>query len=142
MVGDSTLPLLFWPKTTGRSLQCADAHYRGKETTSDLSTFLASHRQYTYTNGPKLDRKTWYSLFDFQVHIRGKLHFRCQKTKSASSLLLIFENKISWRGGMFGPHHLELWDFVSRSYAKHQLSSPVIIESKKRGSLLIVSIRS
>ncbi len=56
---------------------------------------------------------------------------------------LMSENKISivfnldfWNqnfleGSVFGLHHLELRRFVSRSYAKHQLSSPVIIESKK-----------
>ncbi len=40
---NSTVPLLFWPKTAGQTLQCADKHYCGEERTSDLSTFLASH---------------------------------------------------------------------------------------------------
>ncbi len=88
MKGDSIVPLLFGPKTVGRLLQCADAHYYGEERTSILSTFLASHGQYAYTNSPKLECKTWYLLFDFQVHIRDKLHL---KTKSAQSLPLIFE---------------------------------------------------
>ncbi len=34
--------------------------------------------------------KTWHSLFELQEHIRGELHLCCQKTKSASSLLLNF----------------------------------------------------
>ncbi len=97
MMEDSTVPLLFWPKTARRSLQCADAHYRGEERTSNLSIFLASQGQYAYTNGPKLECKTWYSLLDLQVHICGELHLCCLKTKSASSLPLIFEIKIFWR---------------------------------------------
>ncbi len=44
-----------------------------------------------------------------------------------------FWNRNFLEGGVFGPHYLELWRFVSGSYAKHQLSSPVIVESKKFG---------
>ncbi len=106
-----------------------------------ISIFLAPYGQYTYTNSPKLERKMLHSLFDLQVHIRGELHLCCQKTKS-TSLYFIFAMKIFWRVLCSDGHHLELWHFVSRSYAKYQLSSPVIIESKKCGSLLIVSIRS
>ncbi len=94
MEGDSTVPLLFWPKTAGRSLQYVDAHYCREERTSSLSTFLASGGQYTYANGPKLECKTWHSLFDLQVHICSEFHYFCQKTKSASSLPLIFEIEI------------------------------------------------
>ncbi len=36
MEGDSTVPLLFWHKTAGQSLQCADAHYCKEERSSDL----------------------------------------------------------------------------------------------------------
>ncbi len=125
-------PLLFWPKTAGRSLQCADAHYRGGERTSNLAIFLASHGQYAYTNGPKLEHKTWYSLFDHQIHIHEELHLCCQKTKSAV-FTLDFLNQNFFEGGVFGPYYLELWRFVSRSCAKHQLSSSVIIESKSLG---------
>ncbi len=92
-----TMPLLLQPKTAGWSLQCVDMHYCGEERTSNLFTFLASQGQYTYTNGPKLEHKAWHSLFDFQVHICGELHLCYQKTKSASSLPLIFEIKIFWR---------------------------------------------
>ncbi len=81
MEGDSTMPLPFWPKTAGQSLQCADMHYRREERTSDFSTFLASQGQYPYTNGSKLERKMWHSLFDLQVYIRGELHLCCQKNK-------------------------------------------------------------
>ncbi len=95
--GDSTGLLLFWPNIAGWSLQCVDAHYCIEEKTSDLSTFLVSHGQYAYTNGPKLEFKTWHSLFDLQVHVRGELYLCCQKTKSASSLPFIFEIRIFWR---------------------------------------------
>ncbi len=74
MEGDSTAVLLFCPKTAGRSLQCEDAYYRGKERTSKLSTFLTIHEQCVYKDGTKLERKMWHSLFDLQLHIRGKLN--------------------------------------------------------------------
>ncbi len=135
MEGDSTVPLLFWPKTAGPSLQYVDTHYCGEERTSDFSTFLALHEQYAYTNGPKLEHKMWHSLFDLQVHVYGELHLCCQKTKS----YCVYQNFLE--GGVFGSHHSELWHFVSGSYAKDQLSSPVIIVFKKFGSLLIISIR-
>ncbi len=127
MVGDSTVSLLFWPKTARRSLQCVDAHYRGEERTSDLSTFLASYGQYAYTHSPKLECKTWHiHCLTFRYIFVVNYTFAVKKTKSALSLPLIFEINFL-EGGMFGPHHLELWRFVSRSYAKYQLSSPVII---------------
>ncbi len=93
MEGDFTVPLLFWPKAAGESLQCVDAHYHGEERTSDLSTFLVSHEQYVYTNGPKLKCRTWHSLFDLRVYIHGESHLCCQKTESASSLPLDFWNQ-------------------------------------------------
>ncbi len=66
MEGDSAVALLFWSKTAGRSLECADTHYRGEERTSNISTFLASHGQYDNTSGPKFERKMQHSLFDLQ----------------------------------------------------------------------------
>ncbi len=58
-----------------------------------ISTILSSHRQYAYTNGPKLEHKMWHLVFDLQVHVCGELHLCCQKTKSVSSLPLILESK-------------------------------------------------
>ncbi len=112
----------FGQKTAGWSLQCTYAHYSGEERTSDLSTFLSSHGQYPYTNGPKLECKTWHSLFDLQVHIWGELQFCCQKNKISIILTLDFWNSNFLEGNVFGPHHLLLWHFVSTSYAKHQFS--------------------
>ncbi len=52
-----------------------------------------------------------------------------------------------WNLNFFGldeffAHLVALCLFISRSYEKHQLSSPVIIESKKFGSCAIISRRS
>ncbi len=129
MEGDSTIPLLFCPQTDGRLLQCADTHYCGEERTSDLSTFLTLHGQYAYTNGPKLEHKTWHSLFDFQVHICGKLHLCCQKTKSALSLPLIFEIEIFWK-----VTHLDrtIWNFGALFPDHMQNKTPALLTSNYR----------
>ncbi len=68
MEGDSTVSLLFWSKTVGQPLQYVDAHYHGKERTSDLSTFLASHGQYAYTNSPKLECNNLIFKYIFMVN--------------------------------------------------------------------------
>ncbi len=140
MEGDSTVPLLFWPKTAGQSLQCADGYYCGEKRTSNLSTFLASHGQYAYTNSPKLEHMAFiiWSSDTYLWWITPLL----SKNKISMVFTLDFLNQNFLEGSVFGQYHLELWRFVSRSYAKHQLSSPVIIESKKFRSLLIVLIRS
>ncbi len=89
---DSTVPLLFYPKTAEQSLQCVNAYYCGEERTSDLSTFLTSHGQYPYTNSLKLECKTWHSLFDLQVHgvkVATMTHF-CTLDTVTPVLIIVF----------------------------------------------------
>ncbi len=90
---------------------------------------LWPHTVNTLTQTVKTWMKMWHSLVDIQVHICGELHLRCQKTKSASSLPLIFEIKIFWRVVYFV--HI-IWNF-STLFPGHMQTpalSPVIIIQK------------
>jgi len=65
-------------------------------------------------------------------------------SKNTISIVFTFD---FWKRSFFGrgecsPTHSEIWRFVSGSYAKHQLSSPVITLSRKFLSPLIMFNRS
>ncbi len=94
MVSESTVSLLFWPITAGRSLQCVDTHYRTEERTSSFWPHTDNALSQTVQN---LNVKYGIHCLTFRYIFVVINTFAVKNKISIVSMPLIFEIEIFWR---------------------------------------------
>ncbi len=74
-----------------------NAHYCEEERTSDLSTFLASHEQYSYTNRQNLNIKRGIHCLTFRYTFVVNYTFAVKRQSQHCLYPLFLKSKFFWR---------------------------------------------